>query len=93
MLHPWIRGRIWAYGVPNQYARFDAVVLRSRCYTIKGFTIVSQICMHYFQGLSNCTHRLGEGCLVKVSIIASWTLRLVLFVSELPSCGQVAMEE
>ena len=33
MLHPWIRGRIWAYGVPNQHARFDAVVLRSRCYS------------------------------------------------------------
>ena len=40
MLHPWIRGCIWAYGVPTQYARFDAVVLwitsvtrRSRCYT------------------------------------------------------------
>ena len=32
MLHPWIRGRIWAYGVPNEYARFDAVVLQSHCY-------------------------------------------------------------
>ena len=35
MLHPGIRGRIWAHSVPTQYARFDAVELRSRCYTRK----------------------------------------------------------
>ena len=72
ILHPWIRGSIWANGISKQYARFHVVVLRiasvtrrSRRYMLLVIPVRSLLGEADAHGLSisHCgTHKTLAGC-------------------------------